>query len=52
MNSLIFRDFFGIFLNFSKFQSIYFELNSLKNIILSHADVAADVSWMKKGVAS
>ena len=43
-------DFFRIFLNFYKFNSIYFELNSLKNSILSRAAVTADVAQAKRSV--
>ena len=32
---------------FYKFNSIYFELNSFKLFILSHADMADDVVWTK-----
>ena len=41
----IFKDFF---LNFYKFNSIYFELNSFKLFILSRADMADDLARSKK----
>ena len=38
-------------MNFKEFNSTYFELNSLKNILLSFADVAADMVRAKKSNA-
>ena len=45
MNFLIFIDFFRFFLNFSEFKIDLLELNSLKNIFLSLANVARAEKW-------
>ena len=37
-------NFLNFFLNFSEFNSIYFELNLFKLLIISHADVEDDVA--------
>ena len=58
MNFLNFRDFFRFFLNFSKFNSIYFELNSLKYIYIyiyiyiSCVYMAGDMAQIKKRAAT
>ena len=49
MNFLIFMDFLGFFLNFSKFNLIYFELNSFKLHIHLRANLADDMARPKSG---
>ena len=51
MNFLIFRYFSRFFFNFNEFNSIYFELNSLSNIILLHTDMAFDMVREKRGAS-
>ena len=50
MNFVIFRDFLIIFLILYEFIWIYFELNILKNYILSCADVAANMARAKRAL--
>ena len=52
MNFIIFKDFFGIFLNlFYEFNSIYYKLNKEQTNFLLCADMATDVARMKTAVS-
>ena len=52
MNFLIFKDFSIFFLNFYEINSICFELNSLKYIFISCADVIGDLAQTKNGATT